>query len=401
MPTPRHRSPLGCSLPFIHSTITFVLLLLLCCCFCPPLALADCECGYLATVDGGSEHALFTDLLETNFARLANDDTNQNGNNDNNGISQDTDWAPQAFNLTRERARGVYGEMFAVENVRYHHHDAEDHAGEGGLELVVRSEVVDGMVSGAELDTERLDLWWGTFRAVVKVPGVGGSCAAFFWYFNDTQEIDMEFLTKDFNATNSSYPVNLVLQSREAALAGYDASQTGNFIQAYLPFDPTETFHEYRIDYLPGRVLFYADGELLARMAGPAVPSSPGHLILQHWSNGNERWSGGPPARDAALVVRSVKAYFNSSMGQRQRDWAGRCRDPAAPRTVCGIPDVTPGNWSAADWFFGDHGNMTNNQTVSEESGGARSRELWWSTVGGLLLVDTTRGNFTFDLGQM
>ena len=197
----------------------------------------------------------------------------------------------------------------------------------------------------------------------------------------------MEFLTKDFNATNTSYPVNLVLQSREAALAGYDASQTGNFIQADLPFDPTQSFHEYRIDYLPGRVLFYADGQTLAEMTGPAVPSSPGHLILQHWSNGNERWSGGPPAEDAAMVVRSVKAYFNSSMGQRQRDWEGRCRDPAAVNAVCGIPDVTPGNLSAAGWFFRDHGNTTNNQTVSEESEGSRATRPWWSTVGWLVVV--------------
>jgi beta-glucanase (GH16 family) len=198
----------------------------------------------------------------------------------------------------------------------------------------------------------------------------------------------MEFLTKDFNATNSSYPVNLVLQSREAALAGYDASRTGNFIQAYLPFDPTQSFHEYRIDYLPSRVLFYADGALLARMAGPVVPTSPGHLILQHWSNGNERWSGGPPVRDATMVVKSVKAYFNSSVGQRQRDWEGRCRDPAARNAVCEIPDVTPGNLSAAGWFFVDHGNMTNNQTVSDqESEGLRLRQEWWSAVGWMVVV--------------
>ena len=198
----------------------------------------------------------------------------------------------------------------------------------------------------------------------------------------------MEFLSQDFNPSNGSYPVNLVLQSREAALAGYDAAQTGNFVRADLPFDPTTSFHEYRIDYLPGRVFFYADGALLAAMDGPAVPSSPGHLILQHWSNGNPRWSGGPPAEDAALVVRSVKAYFNSSLGQRQRDWENRCRDPAAPGAVCVIPDVTPGELGAADWFFSDQGNMTNNQTTTtfEQSEGSRLKQLWWLTVGWLLL---------------
>ncbi|KAK3295531.1 concanavalin A-like lectin/glucanase domain-containing protein [Chaetomium fimeti] len=356
-----------------------------------PSARADCECGYLApsAAANGFRPALFTDLLETDFTRLArtaadNDDDDEEGDGDDDDIwtSGTTGWARQAFNMSRARARGEYGEMFAVGNVG---------VGEAGLGLVVRSEVVDGMVSVAELDTERLDLRWGTFRAMMKVSRVRGTCAAFFWYFNDTQEIDMEFLSKDFNAANGSYPVNLVLQSREAALAGYDAAKTGNFVRVELPFDPRAGFHEYRIDYLPGQVFFYADGEALAGMDGPAVPSSPGHLILQHWSNGNPRWSGGPPVEDAALVVRYVKAYFNSSLGQRQRDWESRCRDPAAPNAVCEIPDVTPGDMGAADWFFSDHSNMTNNQTTtttSEESEGSRLKQPWWPTTGCLLLAE-------------
>ncbi len=127
-------------------------------------------------------------------------------------------------------------------------------------------------------------------------------------YFNDTQEIDMEFLSKDFNASNSSYPVNLVLQSREAAEQGYDAQKTTNFIKAYLPFNPTLDFHEYRIDFLPGRVRFLADNQQLANMKGPAVPSHPGHLVLQHWSNGNRLWTSGPPTSDAVSTVAYVQA---------------------------------------------------------------------------------------------
>ncbi|KAH6624273.1 glycoside hydrolase family 16 protein [Chaetomium sp. MPI-SDFR-AT-0129] len=204
----------------------------------------------------------------------------------------------------------------------------------------------------------------------------------------------MEFLTKDFHRSNNSYPVNLVLQSRESALAGFDAAhpapnnntnnnENPNFVLAYLPFDPTAGFHEYRIDYLPDRVLFFADGQQLASMAGSAaVPTTPGHLILQHWSNGNPLWSGGPPSLAAAkaqgdpdgpaLEVRYVKAYFNSSTiirnddgGEPQQKWEGeaeynsRCRDPTAVNAVCEIPEVTPQDASAASWFFGDHTNMT------------------------------------------
>lgn len=190
----------------------------------------------------------------------------------------------------------------------------------------------------------------------------------------------MEFLSKDFNTSNNSFPVNLVLQSR-AALATHDASSTGNFITAYLPFNPTTDFHEYRIDYIPGQVFFYADDVLLGQMNGSAVPTSPGHLILQHWSNGNSLWSGGPPAQDAVLMVGYVKAYFNSTSSQRLQDWRSRCRDPNARKAICMIPNGDGKNSSAEDWFFSDHANMTNNQTVYGENTGSslnRVRGLWF-----------------------
>lgn len=149
-----------------------------------PLALADCECGYLSTVNGtsNSHHALFTDLLETGFTRHLTPAS----------LAQDSDWARQAFNLTRERARGEYGEMFAVENVvvgsqregqgggQQQHHGQEGNRQEG-VQLLVRSGIVDGMVPVAELDTRRLDLFWGTFRASMRIARVAGTCAAFFW----------------------------------------------------------------------------------------------------------------------------------------------------------------------------------------------------------------------------
>ncbi|KAL2123334.1 hypothetical protein VTJ04DRAFT_3789 [Mycothermus thermophilus] len=289
--------------------------------------LAACECGYLATIrpdlSDPSTHttALFTDILETDFSRLL-PPANQDGDPSSSIVGTDLakytpDWAPQAFNLTAKRARGEYGEMFDVGNVRVVDPAAQGRgmAGDGRtLELVVRKGLVDGMVPVAEVDTRRLDVGYGTFRAVMKVPGVKGTCAAFFWYHNDTQEIDIEFLSKDFSPSRSHFPVNLVLQSRRSAEAGHDASGTENFVQTTLPFDPTADFHEYRIDYLPGMVVFYADGAPLATMTSASgVPTTAGHLILSHWSNGNPLWSGGPPREDAVLKVRSVKAYFNSS----------------------------------------------------------------------------------------
>ncbi|KAK0753272.1 glycoside hydrolase, family 16 [Schizothecium vesticola] len=342
-----------------------------------PFIAADCECGYALTLDAHppqpDERHVFTELTESNFARL-----HAGGDGD---IRRNTDWAPQAFNVSAERGRGAYGEMFSARNI-------DMLAGDGGLRLTVGSELVRGMVPTAEVATRRLDMMWGTFRASMRLTGVEGTCAAFFWYFNDTQEIDMEFLSKDFNHANGSYPVNLVLQSLEAAAANYDASHTGSFVRAYLPFDPTAGFHEYRIDYFAGRVRFYADGVVLAQMDGPAVPVTAGHLIMRHWSNGNKLWSGGPPERDAAVVVKYVKAYFNSSSPKRQGDWERRCRNPKELSAVCDIPNVTAKNLAAQDWFFSENANMTNNQTVHGLNGvSGRRVEAVSGVMWALLLV--------------
>ncbi|KAG4257083.1 hypothetical protein FPRO04_06733 [Fusarium proliferatum] len=211
-----------------------------------------CECGYSIKNPQGESQIVFTDRLETKFSQL-------------HSISEGHDWLAQNFTVSAADGRGNFSKAFLPNNVNTH----GTKSGDG---------------SGLELR-----------------------------YFNDTQEIDIEFLSQDFDHDNGIYPINLVVQSKKSLEAGYDASKTGSFKRVKLDFDPTDAFHEYRFDYLPGQVLFYADGNLLAHMKGGDMPSSGGHLILQHWSNGNPLWSGGPPKEDATVTVSYVKAYFNSS----------------------------------------------------------------------------------------
>lgn len=188
-----------------------------------------------------------------------------------------------------------------------------------------------------------------------------------------------------------------MLQSEASANANYNAKGTGNYDVVNLPFDPTSGFHEYRFDWIPGRVTFLADGKELATLNTSAVPTEPGHVVLSQWSNGNRFWSAGPPVEDALMTLSYVKAYFNSSLPQRQRDYDIRCEDPAAASAVCPIPDqnVAPdpdsldGNATASTWFFSQHANMSTNQTVYRQSRAAMSRTASSivQTLGGALLV--------------
>lgn len=139
--------------------------------------LADCECGYSTTVSSNSsedtpEEYVFTDLVETNFANISD-------------VSKNTDWVRQAFNTTAESARGTYGEMFAVDNVETQHE-----VNGNGLQITVRSDEVEGLLSGGEIDSSRLDVYYGTFRSSLRLTDVSGTVSAFFW-------VSIVFLLRD------------------------------------------------------------------------------------------------------------------------------------------------------------------------------------------------------------
>ncbi|KAF4965500.1 hypothetical protein FZEAL_10751, partial [Fusarium zealandicum] len=303
-----------------------------------------CECGYSIADPESKESIVFMDRLETDFTQIDH-------------ISQNHDWVRQEFTVSAEDGRGVYGKTFTPINAdTCIAKKCSSEFGGSGLNLGV-SKIMnddDDAVPGSEIDTTRLDLHWGSFRAGIKLTATKGTCAAFFWYFNDTQEIDMEFLSREFDDDKGIYPINLVVQSKQSAEAGYDASKTGNYKRVNLTFNPTEAFHEYRFDYTPRQVLFYADSNLMARMEGSDMPSAGGHLILQHWSNGNPLWSGGPPAEDATVTVSYVKAYFNSSDSDHQSSLTHSCLDSSRKGAVCAIPNVTQGNATTGGMFFGD-----------------------------------------------
>ncbi|KAI1212223.1 glycoside hydrolase family 16 protein [Annulohypoxylon truncatum] len=336
------------------------------------LALADCECGYSIITTSDNKRYLFTDILESDFIHLDITDGSQKYG--------EYGWARQDFNMSSEVARGPYGESYSPQNAISNNIANEQvfegsgtKGGDAGLNLVVKSEIQDGMVTGADVSTTDTHYFHGTFRAGIKVTDIPGTCSAFFWYMNDTQEIDIEFLSWEFNRNNNTFPVNLVLQSQESKDAGFDASKTGDFRKINLPFDPTAAFHEYRIDFLPDRVLFYADAELLTEMNGTGVPTTAGNLQVSHWSNGNVGWSQGPPKSDATTTVSYVKAYFNSSLESRQDDYKMRCKDPTAATAVCAIPE------NNATFFFSNADNMTPNQTTYHENNSGRSKQ--WSPL--------------------
>lgn len=138
------------------------------------LVLADCECGYSAQINGSSY--TFTDLLESDFIHLQN-------------ISLDTDWVRQNFTVTAVDARGSYGENASITDVianplvdQYDWSGSSQLGGDAGLQIWVRGPpTADGYVLTGEVDSARSDMFYGSYRAAMKLPDINGTTSAFTW----------------------------------------------------------------------------------------------------------------------------------------------------------------------------------------------------------------------------
>lgn len=301
-----------------------------------------CECGYTVNKTSDSQFALFTDYFEDDSFHKVRDDVT------GRSTFPWHPWRTQHYITSARVTRGRYGTSKEIANVipntlvdgEWGGEPRFPLQGDAGLQLRVRHELEDNRVPIAEVSSPQTDMLYGSFRAAIKFTGVTGTCGAFFWYRNDTQEIDMEFLSKDPKA------LNLVVHSPESnkpsrsvkgsgALGVMEASDSS--IAWLSPVDLPQDFHEYRFDWMPDRIDFYVDGSLV-QTTTENIPDSPDHLMLSHWSNGDPNWSGGPPMENAFMTVGYVKAYFNTTASRD--NFKAECHD-LDPYAACVVPGVT------------------------------------------------------------
>ncbi len=182
-------------------------------------------------------------------------------------------------------------------------------SGRDGLSLVVQHNQGEANVRSAQLQSYAENILFGTFRAVMKLPTTPGTCAALFYFLNDREEIDMEFLSSFAVGTASVSPFN------------FFGTQTGDRNQVYNPLawkvipyaeQQTSSFVEYRFDWSPSHVDYFIAGAK-EHSTQLGVPQNPGLIIINHWSTGAVGWELGPPTAPATLVLQSFKAYYNST----------------------------------------------------------------------------------------
>ncbi|KAI7879071.1 concanavalin A-like lectin/glucanase [Lichtheimia hyalospora FSU 10163] len=151
--------------------------------------------------------------------------------------------------------------------------------------------------------TQRNDFLYGSFRAHIKTTPVNGTVAAMYLY-NPEEEIDIEILSS-VTPPQSYFAIHPgLLEDGHASHLTHD--------NHHLGYDPTAEFHEYRFDWLPDLAIFYIDGVEAQRLT-TNIPKRPSRFMFNHWSDGNPKFSMGPPKETAKMEIMNITAFFNHS----------------------------------------------------------------------------------------
>jgi beta-glucanase (GH16 family) len=141
-------------------------------------------------------------------------------------------------------------------------------------------------LNGGEIGSTEL-YKYGTYRSRMKLPNAPSSITGFFLYLAPSfyNEIDIEI----YNEPNGN-----------VTFTTYADGKMQHTATKKLGFDPTEDFHEYRVDFYPGNLSFYVDGKLMQTWTDGMTTNSM-HLLINAWY---PNWlPGTKPMSDQYLLV--------------------------------------------------------------------------------------------------
>ena len=263
------------------------------------LARAACECGYKTNTGEIWQYAVVTD-----FSQLGT-----------TAWSGDADW--EVTELVREATVDL---EYTSDNVA---------VSDGKLQLTCSAYNASqgGNIRSGQIRTTRDDILRGSFRASYSVAsGSAGSVAGFFFYANDTQEIDIEIQSK---------------MSNETVHIGNQPTQSTDVL---LPTNGAVTeVHDYRFDWLAGQTNFYLDS-VPAGSFSEDVPVVNGRIDLNMWGNGGTFSGPATPTTDNVMSISKIALYFNTSSPTNSTKWAKICnKKPACVVDAKGLNTITAG----------------------------------------------------------
>lgn len=242
----------------------------------------QCDCGFNDPLDPTG--ALYTTFFETNFTTTSRAELGQLYRMLQANITK--------YGSTRE---------FDPSNV------AIDST---GVHLTVKATPSGQPVPSAEIFTNNTDFGFGSYHWSAQTSGVAGTVTAFYLYKSDTNEVDMEYVSKPPDQDQT------FLFTVKPQLFTPSGSPLNTTLVTITPsFNMADGLHSYDFVWNSTAVIYGIDGSNWTVPITTNVPSQPGVIAISQWSDGLASYSGGPPTSDSVLTVSRVWAFYNSTVG--------------------------------------------------------------------------------------
>ncbi|KAF4970211.1 hypothetical protein FSARC_2697 [Fusarium sarcochroum] len=163
-----------------------------------------------------------------------------------------------------------------------------------------------------------------SLRVYARITGGSGAVAGFFTYFNDTQESDIEVLTRedDDRVQFSNQPTENTTTWKTIPGTTHNETRSGSY----------EDWTVYRLDWLREEQLsaWYIDGKLI-KTSQTNVPVTPSTVYIDMWSNGGSFSGRMDYNTNATLEIQWIQMAFNAS--------GVEAKDAPEDGVVCSIED--------------------------------------------------------------
>lgn len=278
---------------------------------------ADCSCGFY---DPATKE-FFTDSSIVYFNETTELPTNI--------------LVPEVYENKYEKGWNArYRQAFSQSNIVLGQDQDESNS---SLQLQLTPSTSDHLVVGGGVQTPRRDIFYGSFRTLMRSPPywIPGSALSMTLHYNDSQTINL-----DLNDLSESDAWVAMLSQAEfpGRDLGVNYSVLSNSTYRLSPWDYTE----FRIDWTAKAVKYYVGGILfrtILKDQATSFPQTPTAFRLKHWSVGDYFTTQGPPTNGSVANIGWMRIFFNSSVSteEDERALTQRC----SLKDACTTEDMT------------------------------------------------------------
>lgn len=284
-----------------------------------PNAPTDCHCGFIDP----ETSKVYTDSVIVYF-------------NETNTSVPSNIFSVDTFKHPYEKGWFVYYREGAIKENVYFESGSTWNAGPSWLNLNVSAATPEHLVNGAQLQTVRQDIQYGTFRVFMRspLPYAGGTALTMRVQYNETSSAELDLLNMDDSTDDACMQTSV---SNQDPVTSWGLNYTV-LEEAKYNIGPWD-FWEWRMDWDEQQIDWYAGVNKTRTVptTNASLVDIPTAFYLKHWSNGDASFMQGPPTNASAASIGYIRLFFNSSVQSTSQINSTSCN----ATQLCSTEDLT------------------------------------------------------------